>query len=82
MAGEQILVVDDDDQNMKLFRDVLESTGYRTFEASTGDDAVTLTADHLPALGSWTSACPDIDGLEALRLLRRTRGRHRSRCWR
>ncbi len=70
MAGEQILVVDDDDKNMKLFRDVLQATGYRTLEASTGADAVRLAADHLPALVLMDIRLPDIDGLEALRRLR------------
>ena len=37
MAGEQILVVEDNEKNMKLFRDVLQATGYRTLEASTAD---------------------------------------------
>ena len=41
MAGELILVVEDNAKNMKLFRDVLQATGYRTLEASTGGQAVT-----------------------------------------
>ena len=36
MAGEQILVVEDNEKNMKLFRDVLQATGYRVLEATTG----------------------------------------------
>ena len=36
MAGEQILVVEDNEKNMKLFRDVLQAKGYRTLEATTG----------------------------------------------
>ena len=35
MAGKQILVVEDNDRNMKLFRDVLQVTGYRTLEEGT-----------------------------------------------
>ena len=70
MAGEQILVVDDDEKNMKLFRDVLQATGYRTLEAATGGDAVRLATDHLPALVLMDIRLPDIDGLEALRRLR------------
>ena len=38
VAGEQILVVEDNEKNMKLFRDVLQATGYRTLEATTGED--------------------------------------------
>ena len=36
-AGAQILVVEDNDKNMKLFRDVLLAKGYRTLEATTGE---------------------------------------------
>ena len=36
MADKQILVVEDNEKNMKLFRDVLQATGYRALEASTG----------------------------------------------
>jgi len=70
MAGEQILVVDDDEKNMKLFRDVLQATGYRTLEATTGGDAVRLATDQAPALVLMDIRLPDIDGLEALRRLR------------
>src|SRR5207245_8580114 len=50
MADEQILVVEDNEKNMKLFRDVLRATGYRTLEASTGGQALLLAAAHGPAL--------------------------------
>jgi len=40
MAAAQILVVEDNEKNMKLFRDVLSATGYRTLEATTGGEAV------------------------------------------
>ena len=39
MAGQQILVVEDNEKNMKLFRDVLQATGHRTLEATTGGSA-------------------------------------------
>ena len=70
MAGEQILVVDDDEKNMKLFRDVLQATGYRTLEASTGGEAVRLASENAPSLVLMDIRLPDIDGLEALRRLR------------
>ena len=38
MTGAQILVVEDNEKNMKLFRDVLQATGYRTLEATTGEE--------------------------------------------
>ena len=45
MAGEQILVVEDNETSMKLFRDVLLATGYRPLEATTGTRAVELAAE-------------------------------------
>ena len=70
MAGEQILVVEDNEKNMKLFRDVLQATGYRTLEATTGGQAVELATEHAPDLVLMDIQLPDIGGLEALGRLR------------
>ena len=70
MAGEQILVVEDNEKNMKLLRDVLQAKGYRTLEAMTGGQAVELATGHAPDLVLMDIELPDIDGVEALRLLR------------
>jgi two-component system cell cycle response regulator DivK len=70
MAGEQILVVEDNEKSMKLFRDVLRATGYRTLEASTGGQALMLAARHRPALVLMDIRLPDMTGVEALRRLR------------
>jgi two-component system cell cycle response regulator DivK len=71
MAGERVLVVEDNDKNMKLFRDVLQATGYSTLEASTGEDAIELALAHAPALVLMDVQLPGIDGVEALARLRR-----------
>ena len=71
MAGERILVVEDNDKNMKLFRDVLQASGYSTFEATTGEEAVELALVHQPALVLMDVQLPGIDGVEALGKLRR-----------
>ena len=73
MAGEQILVVEDNEKNMKLLRDVLRAKGYRTLEATTGRRAVELAAEHCPDLVLMDIQLPDIDGVEALGRLRRDR---------
>ena len=70
MAGELVLVVEDNEKNLKLVRDVLEATGYRTLEATTGAQAVELAAEHTPDLVLMDIRLPDIDGVEALSRLR------------
>ena len=70
MAGEQILLVEDNAKNMTLLRDVLRATGYRTLEASTGGQALLLATEHGPALVLMDVRLPDMDGLEALSRLR------------
>ena len=71
MTGhDQLLVVEDNARNMALLRDVLLAAGYRTLEASTGREAVALAQAHQPALVLMDIRLPDMDGTEALRLLR------------
>jgi two-component system cell cycle response regulator DivK len=69
-SGAQILVVEDNDKNMKLFREILAAKGYRTLEAKTGEAAVALAAEHSPDLVLMDIQLPDIDGIEALSRLR------------
>ena len=70
MAGEQILVVEDNAKSMTLLRDVLRATGYRTLEASTAKQALLLATEHGPALVLMDIRLPDMDGVEALGRLR------------
>ena len=70
MTGERILVVEDNEKNMKLFRDVLGATGYRTIEATTGGEAVLLATERAPDLVLMDIQMPDVDGVAALRRLR------------
>jgi len=70
MAGERILVVEDNQKNMKLFRDVLQVTGYVTIEATTGEDAIELARSETPELVLMDVQLPGIDGVEALARLR------------
>ena len=70
MTGEQILVVEDNEKNMKLFRDVLGAKGYRTIEATTGLEAVDMASEHMPDLVLMDVQLPDLDGVQALHRLR------------
>ena len=70
MTGERILVVEDNEKNMKLFRDVLIATGYRTLEATTGGEAVDMASEHTPDLVLMDIQLPDLDGVQALHRLR------------
>ena len=70
MAGERVLIVEDNEKSMKLFRDVLVATGYRTLEARTGAEALELATEQAPDLVLMDVQLPDIDGVEALRRLR------------
>ena len=70
MAGELILVVEDNDKNRKLVRDVLTAKGYRLIEAETGEDGLRLAHEQRPALVLMDIQLPGIDGIETLRRLR------------
>ena len=70
MLGKRVLIVEDNEKNMKLFRDVLQATGYRTLQATTGEEAVELALSQAPALVLMDVQLPGIDGVEALKRLR------------
>ena|SRR5437016_4949725 len=70
MAGELILVVEDNDKNRKLVRDVLTHKGYEVIETVTGEDGVRLAKERRPRLVLMDIQLPGIDGIEALRQLR------------
>jgi two-component system, cell cycle response regulator DivK len=65
-----ILIVEDNEKNMKLARDVLQSRGYATLEAVTGEDGVRLAREHKPDLVLMDIQLPGINGITALAQLR------------
>jgi two-component system, cell cycle response regulator DivK len=65
-----ILVVEDNERNLKLLRDVLEYAGYDVRVARTAEDGITLAVKEPPDLVLMDLQLPGIDGTEALRLLR------------
>ena len=70
MLGKRVLIVEDNEKNMKLVRDVLQATGYSTLEATTGEEAIELSLSQAPALVLMDGQLPGIDGVEALERLR------------
>ena len=70
MANELILIVEDNEKNLKLVRDVLRHTGYQTIEAGTGEDGIRLAKERVPALILMDIQLPGIDGITALGQLR------------
>jgi two-component system cell cycle response regulator DivK len=64
-----VLVVDDNEKNLKLVRDVLRLAGFRTLEATSGAQTLALAAEHLPAAILMDLRLPDMDGREAARRL-------------
>jgi two-component system cell cycle response regulator DivK len=70
VSGAQILLVEDNEKNMRLFRDVLRAAGYDTLGAATGSRGVELAIEHEPDLVLMDIQLPDIDGVEALGRLR------------
>ncbi len=66
MAAELILIVEDNEKNLKLVRDLLQVKGYRTLEAGTGELGVDLARRHTPHLILMDIQLPGLDGVAAL----------------
>jgi two-component system cell cycle response regulator DivK len=65
-----VLIIEDNDKNMKLARDVLGAKGYQTLEAVTGEEGVKLAKEKKPDLVLMDIQLPGINGIEAFRQIR------------
>ena len=70
MAGELILIVEDNEKNQKLLRDVLQVRGYRTVETVTAEEGLEVARAQQPTLILMDIQLPGMDGMAALRELR------------
>jgi two-component system cell cycle response regulator DivK len=71
VSAALILIVEDNERNLKLMRDVLQHRGYRTLEAITASDGLRLARDELPDLVLLDFQLPDMNGIDAFQHLRR-----------
>ena len=64
-----VLIVDDNRKNLKLARDVLQASGFRTLEAESGAEGIALAAEHLPDVILMDLRLPDMHGTDAARTI-------------
>jgi two-component system cell cycle response regulator DivK len=69
-AAKTVLVVEDNDLNMKLFHDLLEAHGYQILQTKNGRDALRLAREHHPDLILMDIQLPEISGLEVTKLIK------------
>ena len=65
-----ILIVEDNDKNLKLVRDVLQVKGYQTIEAGNAEDGIVLARERKPDLVLMDIQLPGMNGIEAIGVLR------------
>ena len=70
LTDEIVLIVDDNEKNMRLVRDVLSFAEFRTLGAATGAEGIAMAAEHLPDVILMDIRLPDMDGTQAMRLLK------------
>jgi CheY-like chemotaxis protein len=70
MPDELVLIVDDNERNLRLARDVLRFAGFRTIEAATGGDGLARALEEQPDVILMDIRLPDMDGTEAAHRLK------------
>lgn len=70
MSDELVLIVEDNEKNLKLTRDLLQVKGYRTIEAADAGTGIALAREHVPRVVLMDIQLPDMDGVAALAELR------------
>jgi two-component system, cell cycle response regulator DivK len=68
--GKQVLIVEDNDLNMKLFNDLLEAHGYSTLKSRSGLEGFELARQHRPDLVLMDIQLPEVSGIDIIKLLK------------
>lgn len=68
--SKTILIVEDNELNMKLFNDLLESKGYNVIQTASGLNALELTKTHMPDLVLMDIQLPEVSGLEVTKWIK------------
>lgn len=68
--AKTILIVEDNELNMKLFNDLLQARGYRVVQTRSGHDVLSLAREHAPDLVLMDIQLPEISGLDVTRWLK------------
>ena len=69
-SAKTVLIVEDNELNMRLFNDILQASGYQTLQTADGLEALALTEEHRPDLILMDMRLPGISGLEATRMIK------------
>ena len=70
MANELILIIEDNEKNRKLVRDVLQAKGYKTIETDTAEEGLKLALEQSPTIILMDIQLPGMDGITALKRLK------------
>ncbi len=70
LAARSVLIVEDNELNMKLFHDLLAAHGYRTIQTRNGFDALELVRKHRPDLILMDIQLPEVSGLEVIKWIK------------
>jgi two-component system cell cycle response regulator DivK len=68
--AKTVLVVEDNELNMKLFHDLLEASGYATIQTRSGLEAIDLAREHRPDLILMDIQLPEVSGLEVTKWMK------------
>ena len=70
MSQELVLIIEDNEKNRKLIRDLLQAKGYQTIESDSAQEGIELAAERKPALILMDIQLPGMDGITALKQLK------------